>query len=239
MSNPYIIFNGVSSEDLGFVIEKLPDMPRPKRNIEETEIPGRDGSLITDLGGYACSQIKLTINPFGHPITDVYGWLQGEGWLTTSDDPEYMRWVAFYDVITDSRFRADGRCYDSLSVAARAWPYKHLVAQQAIEVSEPQVFQGQGNAPSLPVIELTGVGSVDLMVNDASVLIEALDGTIILDCDARTAYTEIEGVKTFAGRQVTLAGEWPQLLPAGEITNRINWSGSVERVKINPWWRWL
>lgn len=237
MSQPYIIYNGVSSEDLGFMIEKLPDVPRPRRNIEEVEIPGRDGSLITDLGSYACAQVKISVNPYGKSQTNVYAWLQGEGWLTTSDEPEYMRWAAFYDQISASRFRAAGACYDSLSVSARLWPYKHLAVQEPIELSEPGVFAGRGNVPAAPVIELTG--SVNLMVNGASALIDNLDGTIVLDCDARTAYVQDGAAKVFAGRQVTLADEWLALLPEGEVTNRVNWSGTVESVKIMPWWRWL
>lgn len=236
--SPYIIFNGTSSEDLGFVVEKLPDEHRAKRNIEETQIPGRPGRLITDLGSYDIYQTKLTLNCFGHPIGDVNAWLQGEGWLTTSEDPEHMRWVAFYDQFTDSRFRCDGLCYDSVTIPLRAWPYKHLAVQEPIVRTEPDVFRGMGNANASPVIEVTGSGNINLMVNDATVLIDGLDGAITIDCDARTAYREVGGVRSFAGRMVTLADDddWPELKPE---VNLLNWSGDVREVRITPWWRWL
>lgn len=240
MANPYIIFNGVSSEDLGFVVEKLPDQPRPKRNYEEQDILGRDGGIVTDLGGYAPYTAKIRLNAFGHPLSEVYGWLRGEGWLTTSDDPEYMRWVAFLDSIEDSRFRAMGKCYDSLTIPGRFQPYKHLAVQDVQELSEPGIFMGRGNASALPEIEISGSGEVNLMVNDLTVLIDNLDGTLIIDCDARNAYTVNEqGEKVFAGRQVTLLDGWPALLPEGSVSNRVNWSGNVSGVKITPWWRWL
>lgn len=240
MANPYIIFNGISSEDLGFVVEQLPDTPRPKRNYEDHDIPGRDGGLIADLGGYEAYTAKIKLNAFGHPLSDVYGWLRGEGWLTTSDDPEYMRWVAFFDQIEDSRFRAMGRCYDSLTIPGRFQPCKHLVKQDVLELAEAQVFSGQGTEPASPVIEITGTGSINLMVNESTVLIDNLSGTLTIDCDARTAYTvDAQGQKVFAGRLVTLLDGWPTLLPEGEVHNRVNWSGDVSLVKITPWWRWL
>lgn len=238
-SNPYIIFNGKSSEDLGFVIEKLPDTPRPKRNYEEVEIPGRDGALITDLGGYSPYTGKIRINPFGHELSDVYGWLRGEGWLTTSDEPNYMRWVAFYDQVDDTRFRALGACYDTLTVGGRFDPYKHLVTRDVHTLAKPGTFAGKGNANALPTIEISGTGSVNLMVNEYSILIDGLSDTLTIDCEARTAYTQGEEGKVFAGRMITLVDGWPELLPAGEVTNRVNWTGEVTSVKITPWWRWL
>lgn len=240
MANPYIIFNGISSEDLGFVIEKLPDEPRPKRSYEQQNIPGRSGGIVTDLGGYEAYTAKIRLNAFGRPLREVYAWLRGEGWLTTSDAPEYMRWAAFLDQIEDSRFRASGKCYDSLTIPARMDPFKYLAVQDVMEIVEPQVFPGKGDEPAAPTIEISGTGNVNLMINEDTVLIDDLSGALTIDCGARTAYTvDEDGGKIFAGRKVTLLDGWPELLPEGETHNRINWSGEVTQVRLTPWWRWL
>ena len=233
--NPYIIYNGISSEDLDLIIEQLPDEPRPRRNTEEIQVIGRPGRIITDLGSYDMYQTNAKINCNGKAATEVYAWLRGEGWMTTSEDPAYMRWVCFHDQINDSRFRA-GACYDTLTVPMRVQPYKYLVEQTPLICTSPAVFDGNGNEPAAPLLEISGIGAIDLMVNGASVMIADLSGIMYLDCDAKMAYTEKDGQKVFAGRQITMVDDWP-LLDTGY--NSVSWSGDVGYVKITPWWRWL
>ena len=237
--NPYIIFNGVSSFDFGpegLIIEKLPDEIKPARNFEEVNILGRDGSAIDDLGTYKPYNTDVKINCNGASLTDVYAWLDGEGWLTTSDDPDFMRYIGIYDQIKDQRFRA-GACYDSISIPIKVQPYKYKVTQEPIELSTADVFPGQGNRKAKPTLEITGTGDITLMVNGSSVLIDDLNGTIILDCDTETPYSEVNGVKTFQGRKITVIdNEWPEL---DTDLNSISWSGSVSKVIVHPWWRWI
>lgn len=234
---PYIIFNGTSSEDLGFVVEQLPDEHKPRRATSEIQIPGRPGKLIEDLGSYEPIQSNIKINCFGHATTEVYAWLRGEGWMTTSQDPEFMRWVSFYDQFNDSRFRVEQDCYDTITIPVRMQPYKHLVVQEPIIITSASVFAGMGNENAAPILEITGSGDVELMINGASVLIDYLAGTIYLDCDAMTAYTEAAGVKAFAGRYVTVIDDvWPYLQPG---MNEINWAGNITQLSVQPWWRWL
>lgn len=236
---PYIIFNGISSDDFSpepLIIEQLPDVHKPARFFEEIQIPGRDGRATADLGGFDIYQTNLKINCTGHTPTEIYAWLNGEGWLTTSDDPEYMCYVAFYEQAKDQRFRAD-TCYDTITIPLRVQPYKYKAAQTPLSYTGAAVFTGEGNANAKPILEITGSGDITLMVNSQSVLIDDLDGTIILDCDAEIAYSESGGVKTFMGRYITVVDdEWPQLEPD---TNSISWSGSVSQVVIHPWWRWI
>lgn len=236
---PYVIFNGISSMDIGpegLIIEQLPDELKPARNVEEVSIPGRDGTVYEDLGGYETYRTSMKINCNGAQLSDVYAWLDGEGWLTTSENPEFMRSVAFYEQIKDQRFRA-GACYDSITIPLVAQPYKYKVNQQLLTITQPTVFSGEGNKKAKPVLAITGSGDITLMVNGASVMIADLDGTIILDCDTETPYSETDGVKTFRGRMITVIdNEWPRLDPD---TNSINWTGSISQITIDPWWRWI
>ena len=235
---PYAIYKGTSNADIGVFMEQLPDEIRPRRNIEEIQIPGKDGRAAVDLGSYDIGQTSMKVNCNGHTPTEVYAWLRGEGWLTTSNDPEYMRWVSFYDQIGDSRFRTAEACYDTLNIPMRVQPYKYLVnaADDYMDLTEEKVFEGKGNDDALPVLEITGSGDINLMINGMTVLIDGLNGTLMLDCDTKTPYTDENGVMQFAGRKVTVIDEWPRLLPG---SNAVSWTGSVSRLRIRPWWRWL
>lgn len=238
--NPYIVFNGIASADIGpdgLIIEQLPDEMKPARKFEENQTPGRDGNTVQDLGGYEGYKTSMKINCNGASLSDVYAWLDGEGWLTTSDDPQFMRYVGFYEQIKDSRFRA-GACYDSITIPIRVQPFKFQVEQERITLIAPDVFYGKGNQRAKPTLEIIGSGSINLMINGSTVLIEGLDGTIYLDCDTETPYTiGTDGTKRFAGRMITVIDdEWPYLNPA---ENTISWSGNLSQATIHPWWRWI
>lgn len=237
--NPYIIFNGISSENVGpegLIIEKLPDEMKPARNFEEVKILGRDGSAIDDLGTYASYSTSMQINCNGARLTDIYAWLDGEGWLTTSDDPEFMRYIGIYDQFKDQRFRAEA-CYDSITIPIKVQPFKFKAVQEPVQLTAADVFPGQGNRKAKPILEITGTGDITLMVNESSVLIDDLNGTIILDCDTETPYSEMNGVKTFQGRKVTVIDNvWPEL---DTDSNSISWSGNISQVVVHPWWRWI
>ena len=235
---PWIKFRGIDSRDMGVIMERLPDEPRARRNFEEIPIPGRDGRSGKDKGSYDIAQTNMSINLNGREPTDIYAWLQGEGWLITSDDPEKMRWVSLYDQISDAGFRVQGACYDTITVPVRMQPYKYSANAESeyADYTSAAVFNGQGNAKALPILEITGSGDITLMANGATVMIDELDGTIIIDCDAMTAYTEANGVISFAGRKVAIVDEWPRLDPD---SNSVNWTGNVSRLRIRPWWRWL
>ena len=236
--NPYIIFNGISSEDIGagLIIEQLPDEMKPARNVEEIQILGRNGREYEDLGGYDEYTTNIKINCNGNDLSRIYAWLDGEGWMTTSQDPQYMRYVNFYGQFKDQRFRA-GACYDTITVPVKVQPYKYLAEQTPIDLTAAKVFAGSGNQIAKPTLEITGNGAIALMVNGATVLIEGLAGTIILDCETETPYIQSGGEMQFAGRKITIEDDvWPYLEP-GE--NSINWTGSISKIRVHPWWRWI
>lgn len=239
MSNPGIIYNGISSETLGLIVTRLPDFHRAAYRVSEVTIPGRSGQLVQDDGGYDLYSTALEINCNGVDLRTVYAWLRGEGWMISTDEPDYKAYVYLYAQADDERFRAAGT-YDTLSFSLRVEPFLRLVNEEAVVLTEnANTFQGQGHDATLPFIHVEASGDVTLMVNGATAYLTEVDGDIWLDCEAGVAYTEAEGVKAFAGTQVTLEdGEWPYLLPEGGA-NLVSWTGSVARVTLQPNWRFL
>lgn len=236
--NPEIIYNGVSSEDLGLIVVKLPDFHRAPRRVTQTDVPGRSLPVIADEGGYDTYQTTIEINMNGVPLRTAYGWLRGEGWMISSDEPTLKAYVYLYAQINDERFRVDGDCYDTIKAQVLVAPHLREVDEAAIELTEAATFQGRGHDPAEPTITVTGTGDINLMVNGASVLIDGLDGSITIDSEAGVAYTVVDGEKTWAGSMVTLMDGWPKLNPE-DGANLVNWSGSVQAVAIQPNWRYL
>ena len=235
---PFIVYNGIDSRQLGVVIEKLPDFHRAARRYEQNEVPGRSGVVMTDTGAYETYQTTLEVNTFGVDLHTVYAWLRGEGWLISSDEPDYMAYVYMYPQVDDSRFRASGSAYDTLTVQMIVEPFLRQVTESTVIMSAQGSFPGQGHEPSDPVLTVTGSGDVRVVVNDRAVLIDSLSGDMVIDCGAGVAYQTINGADVFCGTQVTLEDGWPQLQPDGE-TNSVSWTGSVTQVRIQPCWRWL
>ena len=244
--NPYIIFNGISSEDIGVIIEQLPNLDRPQRRVAETTIPGRDGALVTDEGGFDLAGATLRVNCNGVPLRKVYAWLAGEGWLVTSDEPEFRVYAYCYNSVTDSRFRLpDGQCFDSLSVNLRLAPWRYLRREEALVFTEGATFPGHGDAAAAPVITITAAAAMTLMVNGATVFIDAFAngagvaaGTVVIDCEAGIAWRAEDGEPAWWGEYVHLEeDDWPALLPEGGV-NLISWTcqGGAQ-VTVQPGWR--
>lgn len=238
MGNPEVIYNGISSEDLGLIVTRLPDFHRAPRRYTRTDIPGRSAPVVQDEGGYDTYQTQLEINANGVPLREIYAWLRGEGWMISSDEPDYRAYVYLYGQIEDTRFRVEDACYDTLLVPLMVEPYLREVDEEPVTTDEPMTFPGRGSDNAAPKLTLTGSGDIDLMVNGASVLIDGLDGTIVIDAETGMAYTLDGGEMAWAGESVTLVNGWPYLLPEGN-TNTINWSGSVSGVVIQPNWNYL
>ncbi len=236
--NPQVIYNGISSEDMGLTVTKLPDFHRAARRVAQTEIPGRSQPIIQDEGGYEAYQTTMEINANGVPLRDIYEWLRGEGWLISSDEEDYQAYVYLHSQIDDERFRVGDECYDTIKVQMLVEPYLREVGEHAITLTSARTFRGRGHDPALPEITVTGSGDITLMVNGVSVLIDGLNGSITIDSEAGIAYTGSGDSMAWAGEKVTLVDGWPTLKP-NRATNLVNWSGNVSRVVIQPKWRYL
>lgn len=238
----WIEYNGVSSQTLGVIVERLPDFHRAQRRVEEYSVPGRSGAVVMDGGGYDCCRTQIRINANGVPLRQIYAWLRGEGWLVSSDEPDYKAYAHMYAQIDDSRFRVQeggaDAAYDSLTIEAVLDPYLRKATETPISLSAPGTFSGDGSDAAEPVITVQGSGDVSLTVNGATVLIDGLDGALTLDCEAGVAYITSGGEKLWAGGMVTLLDGWPKLRASGG-SNTVNWSGSLTSVVIAPQWRYL
>ena len=237
MSDMSFTWRGVSSSAHGVVVRSLPAPISGAQRHTTVVVPGRHGALhlMEDVRDEVLLNIECYL-PYeqGVPVSDlrtIIGWLTGSGQLLLSDQPgvffqgQILDTVNFEPVLPGFADRVF-----SLPVWVKPHAYKTGVSDIAVVVSGTEVVN-PCTAESEPVITVTGSGDIALSIGDYLVELDAVDGQITLDCEARVAHKS--GV--LAGLQVALS-EWPVLVPGA---NAISWTGAVTSVSISPRWRWL
>ena len=230
-----ITFKGVSNEDLGMVVSRMPDMVRPKRRYTKQEIPGRHGALYIDENAYETISLNVVLNAFGNTDTDkIHEWLNGSGDLILSDDPtKRYKAHAFLDM-RSSRYRVgNNRNFDGVNVVFECDPFRYESTPEQYPLNGRFTLTNPGTVPADPMIIVHGQGQVTLAVGDITVTLDNMDGVVSIDCDGKCAF---KGENDRTPTAITLnEGEWPKL---GLGNTLVDWVGNA-KVTIIPNWRWL
>lgn len=234
----WFAFAGVESGDMGVHVLRAPDVPVAEARGSAVEIPGRDGSLWLSDDAFRDVEIRIDVEIDGAAeIDEIAAWLQGSGDLTLSGAEDRCRRARLTGGFDLARgVHAYGPYRTTLAFACG--PFQYEVNRRVLPaMTAPGLFAGDGSWFSRPVITVYGAGDVNLTVNGATVLFTGVDGHIALDCEAMLAHRD--GVN--ASPQVTILSDddaWPRLHPAGSVRNSVSWSGDVEKVVVEPRWRW-
>lgn len=230
----HFIFNGIRSDAFGAIVENPPAIPVAQPRMVSQKVTGSPKVLHFTEGPTALEPVTLSldcaiVSPSDADIAGLCAWLRGGGALVVPGDEHHSRraWVKnqidlekVLRARPDRRFRVEFECEGLryLYPAAEA----HEVAQGLVE--------NPGSAPAEPLIRITGSGDIDLMVGTSSLVIDGVDGYVMIDCEAQMVYKGDANL----GSAVTRLGDWPTI-PAGGCM--INWSGDVTKVEITPRWR--
>lgn len=235
---PYFIFRGIDSRDIGVVVEDMFDVHRPKRNAQTIQVPGRDGRLTQDDGTYDTYTISGKVNCFGTPLSDVYAWLSGSGDLILGDEPTRTIRASATAQVKNARFRCDG-CYDSLTVSFDCQPFRYHVEQteganDIILTSSPSTVTNPGTYKSAPRLTIEGTGDAVLTIGTQIVEVTDLAGGVIVDAELCECFDLTETQLKNSG--VTLMDDaFPTLAPGANI---ISWTGDgVTKITVTPRWR--
>ncbi len=230
MSEPYIIFNGIDSRELGVVVEQLPDFHRALRNVELIPVSGRDGRLEQDDETHDVYTTPMKINCFGVPLSRVYAWLSGAGWLISSDEPDRAVWTSMHMPIKPTRFRVNDACYDSLLCTVYCQPYRYFYpeAEDVTVTASPAEIENPGTWRSQPVITIRGSGDFSVLLGQYQMDFEDIEGGIVVDCELEECLS-LDGAELLNSR--ANMDEYPRLMPGA---NYIQWSGTgtIESITV-------
>lgn len=233
-----IIYNGVSSEELGIRVSKPPDYVVPQRNYEIVSIPGRSGDIFIDSGVYNNVLRSYDINisspigndSFEYMASKISKWLySGHGYnkLEDSYDPDYY-YLAVVDSETDitNVLQKAG----TANIVFNRRPEKFLkIGLDSLQYLSNGEIYNPTSFDSKPIITIKGSGKGTIKINNTTVTINEIGGSITLNTELKVAYDN----GTLKNNQVELT-DFPILSPG---YNTIESTGGITSVSIIPrWW---
>lgn len=230
----YINFKGVDSRTIpGLLISELPPISKPMMRTIVTEVEGKDGDLIDEIG-YSSYDKTISIGlTRDYDINQIIKYFSGSGELIMSNEPDKVYNASIYSQIDYDRLLR----FRTANVKFHVQPFKYKLNEIAVdeEITNQESIEvnNQGLEKSKPIITVYGEGIITIAINGYDVFTVDLgedEGYVVIDSLEEEAY---KGT-TLKNRLMT--GSFP-LLDVG--TNTITWTGDLTRIKIEPKSRWL
>ena len=235
----YVIMNGVNSNTItGLLIQELPPISLPKMRAEINEIDGRSGDVVTELG-YSAYDKEMSIGLYGsYNINAVIAFFASKGTVIFSNEPDKYYNFAQYNGIDFEKLIK----FRTAKVSFHVQPFKFSLNEtektfifSSSATSGELSIRNNGNYPSRPQITLTGSGIVNLSINGAQVMVIDMSENPVITLDA-TAMNAYAPDTSLMNRHVT--GNYDNLvLKVGK--NTISYTGTVTKIAINNYSRWL
>lgn len=222
-------FKGISSTSFNIIVNSLPSISKPAMRVEETEIDGVDGTIFEDLG-YESYDKKIKITITENNIDKLISWLNGEGNLVLSNEPDKYYKAKVISKIDFERLIK----YEPVEVTFRVQPFKYKNELKEFNIAKETSIDvyNLGNTISKPIITITGTGNIEVSLNGNHQFTLSMieDNIITLDSEKQDAYYGT----TLKNRKMN--GEFINL-NIGK--NQISWTGSITKIEINNQSRWI
>ena len=237
-----IVFNGVSSKDVGIEVEAPPSYKVPEREYEAIHVPGRNGDVIIDNGTFKNTERSYKVSiatynkiSYSQKMSGVAKWLHSISGYTRLEDsyePEFFMLAYFKDKLTlENLFNEAGRGEFKFICKPQRY-YKY--GEQIIDFSTTGKIQNRTANIALPQIYVnTNNTAGSVTITGVKVEILAGSGTsFIMDSELQDAYTATGDNKNSFVKLKN--GMFPILYP-GE--NTVTFDGGVTGISIKPnWW---
>lgn len=234
MMNEYFIFKNSDSRNIkGLIVGSLPPITKPKMRVRIDTIDGKDGDEITELGYEAYTkEVKIGLTK-GYEIDNIIQWLNGEGTIIFSNEPDkYYRVKVIEQIDYEKLLR-----FKTATLKLHTQPFKYSAIERirAFETTglTSLEIRNAGNHFAKPIITLYGTGTINLSVNGNQVCVVNLGDTgeaITLDTEKQEAYSG----NILKNRQMT--GRFMNLQVGKNV---ISWTGTLTKIEISNYSRWL
>lgn len=207
----YIIINGKNSNTVeGLMIQSLPPITKPAMRTQITEVDGRDGDLVTNLG-YSAYDRTVEIGLFGNfNIDEVTRYFNQRGTVVFSNEPEKRYDFTLVDEINYEKLLR----YRTASVVFHVQPFKHE-ASTPVNVTKnttTRMFEDAQIASDVGITKITNCAAVSgyffqdhPFVRDGEIIPKYPECVSNYEIDPATGeWTQIEKKLTFSAEGKTV-----------------------------------
>lgn len=252
-----ITWNGVASNTIGVIVEKFPNYNGAARKYETVSVPGRNGSLLFDLGGYEnfIQEYEIAVIGTGPTVArDVRNWLCGVvGYATLEDsyDSGYFRNAYFLGPLNiENVLNKAGRA----TIQFMCQPERYLKSANnysiACKVADTPnlTYSNPYNTVAKPIIRLEKVGSSDGSgvltwtfgtggSDHENILVNSWNANYLyIDCQIMDVYNSVNVVQAGA---LDLGPHGFPYIPAGMSGWSITFdsTSNITEILVKPrWW---
>ena len=254
---PYFVWNGLDSREMGLVVAAYPSSYNPEARVTEYDIPGRDGTLIVADGSY--KSISLSVSCYIKPEANrkrLYSWLRGQGTVEFGNRPGYTREASIFQAISFDKLMR-GYEWGSLTVPFKTIAYCHDADYGTnVEIQTDAVngsyIQNPGDMSVPAIIEIHGTFDQGYVIaGGVKVELTDVEDGIVLDWEAQDCYElqydEDTGEYSYlanANMLVTVDQSSPtgaqQSFVEGRntITYAVTGTGSIDEIFVKNNWRY-
>lgn len=217
--------------DFGIYISNRVDIPFAAMEYEDVNVVGRDGTLTKEKG-YLNREIKVDFNffnPFSMPkqmreINTLFSNVE-EIFFTDDDEVYYkVKKVILGDV------QREVRHYGFFEVTFIVEPFSFHNRVVPITITNNYTLMNPTNYYSLPKLTIYGSGDVTVTVNNTTTKFNNVEDYITVDSELLETYKDeiLQNNKKVGDYFVFDVG-----------VNKISFTGKVDKIVIEPSWRWL
>lgn len=231
------MYKGKRSSDFGLRIYNEMVYVSPEADIEFVSVLGKDGELAIDNKRFKSGKLEfpvkleLTDQTVAEATHDISNWLKSDiGWyeLYYSEIPEYIFEAMFFESFSvNQTLKNRGKTVLNFKLK----PKKYLISSQDIVLEMGTTLFNPEEKISRPLIYIEGSGNITLQNNGEDWLkLRSVDGHITIDSDLMSIY------KNDAPQYNKMIDMEPMFPLLYKGNNKITWSGSVNKITIQPRW---
>lgn len=230
----YINFKGIDSRTVpGLLICELPPITKPQMRTIVTEIEGRDGDIVDEIGYSSYDKtinIGLTRN---YDINQIIKYFSGSGDLIMSNEADKVYKASIYSQIDYDRLLR----FRTANIKFHVQPFKYKANEakiyKTITNQEPIEIVNRGLEKSKPILTIYGTGIITIAINGYDVF--------AVDLGEEEEYVVVDSLKEDAYKGSILknrlmSGDFP-VFDVG--VNTITWTGNLTGIIVEPKSRWL
>lgn len=243
-------YKGRDSREFGLYITNKESYNKPSRNIDFKPVPGRNGAVIIDNGGYENLDVSLSVrlfvpqiatewdnHDFAYAYNKVTEWICGDaGYYVYTDtyDPDYYRLGCIKSGIKVNQRRKD---VADLTFSFSFKPYKYRLYSPKVTITESKAIQNPEQYDSLPLLRIytdkTYNSAVEtrhyFSINNKTYRIDNINSYVDIDCERMDAF------KGATNMNKNYKSDNFPVLVAGR--NTITPVQNVSKIDITPRWR--